>query len=164
MTGHKKIVGLWRDSATSSDATETPAAEAATAEPMGADEAGESRAEPSTEREWLDMSALAESDEADEAPADTPWRDRTGPTLLGLLATGWTLFAALAATDGFAHNPALADWPALTAPIPMPLPLLAVLWMAWLRSGRSGQARFADRKSVVEGKSVSVGVELGGGG
>src|SRR3546814_8858951 len=84
MTGHKKIVGLWRDSATSSDATETPAAEAATAEPMGADEAGESRAEPSTEREWLDMSALAESDEADEAPADTPWRDRTGPTLLGL--------------------------------------------------------------------------------
>src|SRR3546814_13928814 len=76
---------------------------------MGADEAGESRAEPSTEREWLDMSALAESDEADEAPADTPWRDRTGPTLLGLLATGWTLFAALAATDGFAHIPALAD-------------------------------------------------------
>src|SRR3546814_4042809 len=86
MTGHKKIVGLWRDSATSSDATETPAAEAATAEPMGADEAGESRAEPSTEREWLDMSAVAESDEADEAPADTPWRDRPGPTLMGLLA------------------------------------------------------------------------------
>src|SRR3546814_4698850 len=89
------------------------------------------------------MSALAESDQADEAPADTPWRDRTGPTLLGLLATGWTLFAALAATDGFAHIPALADWPALIATIAMPLTLLAVLWMAWLRSGRSEQARFA---------------------
>src|SRR3546814_18489080 len=88
------------------------------------------------------MSALAESDQADEAPADTPWRDRTGPTLLGLLATGWTLFAALAATDGFAHIPALADWPALIATIAMPLTLLAVLWMAWLRSGRSEKARF----------------------
>src|SRR3546814_13769278 len=103
------------------------------------------------------MSALAESDQADEAPADTPWRDRTGPTLLGLLATGWTLFAALAATDGFAHIPALADWPALIATIAMPLTLLAVLWMAWRRSGRSEQARFARVAEALLPENASLG-------
>src|SRR3546814_19521151 len=101
MTGHKKIVGLWRDSATSSDATETPAAEAATAEPMGADEAGESRAEPSTEREWLALSALADSDAAAEAPADTPCRARPGPPLPGLPATARPLLPALPPTARF---------------------------------------------------------------
>src|SRR3546814_19086837 len=58
-------------------------------------------------------------------------------------AIGWTGLALFVATDGFARAPALADWPALIATIAMPLTLLAVLWMAWLRSGRSEQARFA---------------------
>src|SRR3546814_11062140 len=106
------------------------------------------------------MSALAESDQADEAPADTPWRDRTGPTLLGLLATGWTLFAALAATDGFAHIPALADWPALIATIAMPLTLPAVLWMAWLRSGRPAPARLARVAAALRADNATPGEPL----
>ena len=65
------------------------------------------------------------------------------PALLILLGIGWTGFALAVATDGFARSPALADAPTLVATIAMPLTLLAVLWMALLRSGRSEQARFA---------------------
>src|SRR3546814_1550760 len=93
MTGHKKIVGLGRDSATNPDATETPPAQDAAAETASADETGESRAEPSMEREWLDMASLDESDAAgavDETPAVPAPRDRMAPALLILLAIGWT--------------------------------------------------------------------------
>src|SRR3546814_11540261 len=86
--------------------------------------------------------ALPISEEADDVAAPA-WRDRTFPALLVLLAIGWTGFALVVATGGFARGPALADWPLLIATIAMPLTLLAVLWMVLLRSGRSEQARFA---------------------
>ena len=96
--------------------------------------------EAPTERDWLDISSLDASDD-DETPAKGgQWM---APTLLILLAIGWTGFALFVATGRFTRGPALADWPALIATIAMPLTLLAVLWMVMLRSGRSEQARFA---------------------
>ncbi|WP_294030430.1 hypothetical protein [Sphingopyxis sp.] len=90
------------------------------------------------------MSALAATDDVDDLPLpSSPWRDRMAPALLILLAIGWTGFALSVATDGFTRGPAIAAWPALVATIAMPLTLIAVLWMALLRSGRSEQARFA---------------------
>lgn len=99
---------------------------------------------PSPERDWLDTSALAqpEEDDAIEESSVSGTRDRLIPVALVLLGLGWTVFAAFAGTDGFARLPAVASWPALVATIAMPLTLLAVLWMALLRSGRSEQARF----------------------
>ncbi|MGV7120906.1 hypothetical protein [Sphingopyxis sp. 550A] len=144
MTGEKKIVGLWRDSGAkpeSNGAGEAAPADAATPESVPQPEA----AEP-VERDWLDMSALAETEDHDmsgEAEASSAFRDRIAPVLLILLALGWTIFALATATGGFTRAPALADSPALVATIAMPLTLLAVLWMALLRSGRSEQARFA---------------------
>lgn len=143
MTGDKKIVGLWRDSATNADQegqTAQPEAMSAAQIEAAAPDPAPARAE----RDWLDRSALDDGDVADEEAASPPtFRDRIAPALLILLAIGWTGFAAMAATDGFAHSPTTAEWPSLIATIAMPLTLLAVLWMALLRSSRSEQARFA---------------------
>lgn len=139
MTGEKKIVGLWRDSATNQEADNAEPAEAVAPETALAPDT-----ETPTERNWLDMSPLADAGDLDDAPhAASAWRERVAPTLLILLAIGWTGFALSVATGGFARLPALAAWPTLVATIAMPLTLLAVLWMALLRSGRSEQARFA---------------------
>lgn len=138
MTGQKKIVGLWRDSAANQEADSAAPAEAAAPETMVTPEA----AAPA-EREWLDMSSLSDTETIEDVPpAPSAWRERAVPTLLALLAIGWTGFALAVATDGFSRGPALADWPALVATIAMPLTLLAVLWMVLMRSGRSEQARF----------------------
>jgi hypothetical protein len=138
MTGQKKIVGLWRDSAANQEADSAAPAEAAAPETMVTPEA----AAPA-ERDWLDMSSLSDTETIEDAPpAPSAWRERTVPALLALMAIGWTIFALTVATDGFARGPALADWPALVATIAMPLTLLAVLWMVLMRSGRSEQARF----------------------
>jgi len=143
MTGDKKIVGLWRDSAKIQEADSAAQADAAPPETAAAPEA----AAP-VEREWLDMSPLNAAEDvgeyADEAGQQaSAWRDRLAPALLILLWIGWTGFALSVATDSFMRSPALADAPTLVATIAMPLTLLAVLWMALLRSGRSEQARFA---------------------
>ena len=139
MTGEKKIVGLWRDSAANQEADSAAPADVAAPETAPAPQA-----EAPAERDWLDMSSLTE-DEAigEETRAPSNWRDRAAPTLLVALAIGWTGFVLLVATGNFARSPALADWPALVATIAMPLTLLVVLWMAMLRSSRSEQARFA---------------------
>lgn len=138
MTGEKKIVGLWRDSAAIQAADSAAPAEVAAPETTLAPDI-----EAPAERDWLDMSSLdpAELDEASPTPSTAS--QRVAPALFLLLAIGWTGFALTVATDGFARGPALTDWPALVATIAMPLTLLAVLWMVLLRSGRSEQARFA---------------------
>ena len=139
MTGDKKIVGLWRDSAANQEADQQAPAEAAVPEA-----ASPPAAESPAERDWLDMSPLAEADDGEEVEAaPSAWRDRIAPALLILAALGWTLFAAWVGTDRFARSPALTEWPALVATLAMPLTLLLVLWMAMLRSSRSEQARFA---------------------
>lgn len=138
MTGEKKIVGLWRDSAAIQAADSAAPAEVTAPETTLAPDI-----EAPAERDWLDMSSLdpAEIDEA--SPTASTASQRVAPALFLLLAIGWTGFALTVATDGFARGPALTDWPALIATIAMPLTLLAVLWMVLLRSGRSEQARFA---------------------
>jgi hypothetical protein len=139
MTGEKKIVGLWRDSAANPEADSAVPADAVAAESALAPEA-----EALPERDWLDMSSLTDAGESSEAVAEpSAWRDRAAPVLLVLLALGWTGFALAVATRGFTGSPALADWPALVATIAMPLTLLTLLWMVLLRSSRSEQARFA---------------------
>jgi hypothetical protein len=142
MTGDKKIVGLWRDSAEIQEADSAAQADAAPPERATALDA----AAP-VEREWLEMAPLVaaedDADYADDAGQESAWRDRVVPALLVLSGIGWTGFALSVATDNFAHGPALADTPSLIATIAMPLTLLAVLWMVLLRSGRSEQARFA---------------------
>jgi hypothetical protein len=139
MTGEKKIVGLWRDSAANQDADSAAPVDAAAPDAAPAPEA-----EAASDRDWLDRTALEDTDEAPaERTASSTWRDRGVPALLILLALGWTGFALGVATDGFAQNPALADWPVHIATIAMPLTLLALIWMLWLRSSRSEQARFA---------------------
>lgn len=139
MTGEKKIVGLWRDSAANQEADSAAPAEAAAPETMVTPEA----AAPA-ERDWLDMSSLSDTEAIEDVPpAPSAWRERAVPTLLVLLAIGWAGFALAVATDGLSRGPALADWPTLVATIAMPLTLLAVLWMVLMRSGRSEQARFA---------------------
>ena len=139
MTGEKKIVGLWRNSATNQEADSAEPTEVAAPETAPAPEF-----EAPTERNWLDMSSLTDAEDKDEAPlATSALRERIAPALFILLALGWTGFALSVATEGFARGPALAAWPATLATIAMPLTLLAVLWMALLRSGRSEQARFA---------------------
>lgn len=143
MTGDKKIVGLWRDSAKIQEADSAAQADAAPPETVPAPEA----AAP-VEREWLDMSVLDADGDLGDSADDTAqqasvWRDRVAPALLVLLAIGWTGFALAVATDNFARAPVFASLPTLIATIAMPLTLLAVLWMVLLRSGRSEQARFA---------------------
>ncbi|KTE17620.1 hypothetical protein [Sphingopyxis sp. H115] len=139
MTGDKKIVGLWRDSAANPETDSAAPNDVAAAETVRAPEA-----EAPAERDWLDMSSLTEAEPNEDSAHRSPaWRDRIAPPLLLLLAIGWTGFAFFVATGGFARSPALADWPTLVATVAMPLTLLAVLWMSLLRSSRSEQARFA---------------------
>ena len=138
MTGEKKIVGLWRESAANPEnetpaQTDAPASEAAPA----------LEAEVPVEREWLDMTPLATDDDDMPDPQSGAWRDRLMPTLLVIIGLGWCLFALFTATKGFARPVALDQWPALVATMSMPLALLTLLWMALLRSSRSEQARFA---------------------
>ena len=138
MTGEKKIVGLWRESAANPEndtpaQTDAPASEAAPA----------LEAEAPVEREWLDMTPLATDDDDMPNPQSGAWRDRLMPTLLVIIGLGWCLFALFTATKGFARPVALDQWPALVATLSMPLALLTLLWMALLRSSRSEQARFA---------------------
>ena len=156
MTGDKKIVGLWRDSAKILEADSAAQADAAPPETAPAPEA----AAP-VEREWLDMSPLNAADDVgdyadEERQQASAWRDRVAPAMLVLLGIGWTGFALAVATDGFARSPALADWPTLVATIAMPLTLLAVLWMALLRSGRSEQARFARVASALRDENLAL--------
>jgi len=138
MTGEKKIVGLWRESAAK------PGNEAPT-EVAAPDAAPLPETEVPGERDWLDTSALIDDDLVSEVDGaeGSAWRDRVAPAFLILLSAGWIAFALYVATVGFARAPALADWPGVLATIAMPLTLIAVLWMAGLRSGRSEQARFA---------------------
>lgn len=153
MTGQKKIVGLWRDSATNQDANE-----AAAVEPAATGTGAETDGEAPAERDWLDMSALTDEEAADSAPPPPPaTRDRMVGVGLSLLAAGWTGFALWVATRGFAEAPALSAWPALIATIAMPLALLTLLWMAWLRSGRSEQARFARVAAGLRAENIALG-------
>lgn len=151
MTGEKKIVGLWRDSAANPEADS-----AATVETAAAETARAPDTEAPAERDWLDMSSLAEAEPDDDAPPPSAWRERAAPALLILLAIGWTGFALAVATEGFARSPALSDWPALVATIAMPLTLLAVLWMSLLRSSRSEQARFARVTGALRAENLAL--------
>ncbi|MBA3942307.1 MAG: hypothetical protein C0520_13960, partial [Sphingopyxis sp.] len=153
MTGEKKIVGLWRDSATNQEADSPAPADAAAPE---TERASESTA-PATDRDWLDMSALSVADEdIDVEDSAAGWHDRAAPVLLVVLAIAWTGFALFVGTDRFARAPATAEWPALIATIAMPLTLLAVLWMALLRSSRSEQARFARVAAALRAENLSL--------
>ncbi len=151
MTGEKKIVGLWRDSAANQEADSAAPVEAAA--PDTAPEA-----EAAIDHDWLDSMALDDTDEAmaeDGAPS-VWWRDRGIAALLILLALGWAGFALGVVTDGFAQNPALADWPTHVATIAMPLTLLALVWMLWLRSSRSEQARFARVAAALRAENLAL--------
>src|SRR3546814_6790671 len=66
MTGHKKIVGLWRDSAANQEADCAAPAEAVAPETLAAPEV----AAPA-ERDWLDMSSLNEAEDADRSEEHT---------------------------------------------------------------------------------------------
>lgn len=157
MTGDKKIVGLWRDSAAEPDA-ETQA-EAVVAAPETAPTVDAAVPE---ERDWLDMSAITHAaQDYDETDAVRPSvMDRVGPALLILTAIGWIAFAAAAGTDRFARAPAFAEWPALLATIAMPLTLIAVLWMTLLRSGRSEQARFARVATALRDENLALNASM----
>lgn len=155
MTGDKKIVGLWRDSAAIQEADTAAPADAAPPETARPPEA-----EAPAERDWLDMSSLTDAPDADgiadDSVTSSAWRDRVAPVLLILLGIGWTGFAIAVATDGLTRGPALNDWSALIATITMPLTLLAVLWMALLRSSRSEQARFARVASALREENIAL--------
>ncbi|WP_428681688.1 hypothetical protein [Sphingopyxis sp.] len=151
MTGEKKIVGLWRDSAAKPE-------DAAQAEAPAPEVVAQPEPAAAPERDWLDMSALAATEDY-EIAADKDLsgaRDRFVPALLILLGLGWAAFAVFAATAGFARAPALADWPALVATIAVPLTLLALLWMMVLRSGRSEQARFAQVAGALREENLAL--------
>lgn len=150
MTGDKKIVGLWRESAANPDA------DSQAAEPAGAP-APEAEAPVRAERDWLDLSALTDENETEEAMAPpSAWRDRIAPALLILLGLGWTAFAVVAGTDGFARALTIVEWSGLIATIAMPLTLLAVLWMVLIRSGRSEQARFARVATALRNENAAL--------
>ncbi|WP_237245754.1 hypothetical protein [Sphingopyxis witflariensis] len=111
------------------------------------------------DRDWLDMSALAEThagDASEETAVFSQWRDRTAPALLLILGIGWTGFALAASTENFARSPAFAEWPGLLAVIAMPLTLLIILWMALLRSSRSEQARFARVAKALQNENMAL--------
>ena len=152
MTGEKKIVGLWRNSAADPEADGAAPAEATAPEIMDAPDV-----EPPADRDWLDMSTLDEAEAVNDASDAVPSRrDRAAPVLLTLVAIGWAGFALFAASDGFARAPSLAEWPILVATIAMPLTLLLVLWMALLRSGRSEQARFAGVAAALREENMAL--------
>src|SRR3546814_4182383 len=83
MTGDKKIVGLWRDSAANQEADNEAPADATGPETLAAPEA----AAPA-ERDWLDMSSLNAAEAAEDV-ADAASRDRPFAALLVLLQAGW---------------------------------------------------------------------------
>ncbi|MDK2761997.1 MAG: hypothetical protein KYX64_11640 [Sphingopyxis sp.] len=156
MTGDKKIVGLWRDSAANQEADGAAEVDAAVRAPAPAP-----AAEAPNEPNWLDTSSLNDAGDNDwAAPAPSAWRGRMAPALLVLLSIGWTGFALAIATAGLSRSPALADWPALIATIAMPLTLIAVLWMAMLRSSRSEQARFARIAAALRQENVALGQSM----
>src|SRR3546814_18584860 len=98
MTGHKKIVGLWRDSAANQEADCAAPAEAVATETFAAPEV----AAPA-ERDWPHMSSLNGAGDAHVAvPA---WRDRTLPALLVLPSIGWTSLPFSGAAGGFPRRP-----------------------------------------------------------
>lgn len=166
MSGEKKIVGLWRESAANPDANSEAAVEAAAPETMAKTAAPPppletgSETAAAAEHDWLDPSALYDSEEEDAPVAGSAWRERVVPTSLALLAVGWTGFALFVATDGGSRAPALSDWPALLATIAMPLTLLAVLWMALLRSSRSEQTRFARVAAALRAENAALGQSM----
>lgn len=153
MTGHKKIVGLWRDSATNQETDVSAPGDGV--EP-------EARAE--SERDWLDMSALdaADAPVAPDEDSRPTLRDQLPGALLVLVAIGWTAFALATATQGFARTLPLADWPALVATIAMPLTLLGMVWMVWLRSSRSEQARFARVAAALRAENAALNDSIRG--
>ncbi|WP_447762728.1 hypothetical protein [Sphingopyxis panaciterrae] len=159
MTGEKKIVGLWRDSAANQETDSQASEQAAAPEAMPVPEA-----DAPAERDWLDMSPLTEAedvgDSAESIGASPGWRDRFAPALLILLGFGWTLYALYTATDGFASQPDAGNWSLLIATISMPLTLLAVLWMALLRSSRSEQARFARVTTALRDENMMLGQSM----
>jgi hypothetical protein len=153
MTGEKKIVGLWRDSAASQEAEGEVRAEAAPDETGAPPET-----EAAAERDWLGAATLpdAHEDWTETRAAATPGRGRAASTLLAALALGWTGFSVAMATEGFKTTPELGEWPAVIAIITMPLTLIAVLWMVLLRSGRSEQARFARVASALREENMAL--------
>ena len=100
MTGDKKIVGLWRDSAKIQETDSAAAPEAAPVETARAAEV-----ETPLDRDWLDMSPLNDADDTDDASQPSAWPDRIAPALLILLGVGWTGFTLAIATDRFARSP-----------------------------------------------------------
>ncbi|PZQ22107.1 MAG: hypothetical protein DI569_09415 [Sphingopyxis macrogoltabida] len=160
MTGEKKIVGLWRNSAAGQGDGEQAPGAASAPETVPAPESAQAAAAPA-ERDWLDMSPLDHSEEEDAA-GERPARawDRAAPMLLILLGLGWTLFALSAATANFSRAVPLAEWPMLLATIAVPLTLLTVLWMALLRSSRSEQARFAAVAAALRSENRALGESM----
>ncbi|WP_033073262.1 hypothetical protein [Sphingopyxis sp. MWB1] len=146
MTGDKKIVGLWRDTG-AEESADTQLAQAAEGNaPRSADRAitGEGEAEKAqTQPDWLDMSALTEQEQDESRPPPSSTRDRLMGGLLLLLAAGWTLFIAWAGSNDFTQVPPMGDLPTIIATWSMPVALLLLGWMAFLRSGRAEQGRFA---------------------
>ncbi|MBL0767481.1 hypothetical protein JI743_01525 [Sphingopyxis sp. DHUNG17] len=162
MTGEKKIVGLWRETATKSETSGDAVEQAATAEALPAagspmpETLPEPVAEDGAERDWLDMTAL-ETTDGEDVENDTPGGiARIIPALLLLAAAAWTGFAVYVATEGFARAPTLGEWPPLVATIAMPLALVLLLWMAILRSGKSEQARFARVAAQLRAENVAL--------
>lgn len=159
MTGEKKIVGLWRDSAANQETDAKVQDQAATPETAAAPEI-----DAPAERDWLDMSPLTDAETAGEDDETTAsasqWRDRVAPACLILLGAGWTLFALHGATRGFAAAPAAGSWPLLIATISMPLTLLAIMWMVLLRSSRSEQARFARLATALRNENMLLGQSM----
>ena len=166
MTREKKIVGLWRETATKSETSGDAVDDAATNQALPAagtpmpESLPEPVAEESVERDWLDMSAL-ETAEGEDTEADTSGGSaRIVPVLLLLAAAAWTGFAFYVATGGFARAPTLGEWPPLVATIAMPLALLLLLWMAILRSGKSEQARFARVAARLREENVALNASM----
>ena len=121
MTGDKKIVGLWRDSAEIHAADSVAPDEAVAPETAVAPDS-----EAPAERDWLDISSLDQPETDEASPAATNWRDHIVPALLIFVGIIWTGFALLVATNGLSRSLALADAPMLVATIAMPLTLLAL--------------------------------------
>lgn len=149
MTGEKKIVGLWRDSAANQEADSAAPVEAAAPDTAP-------QAEAAIDHDWLDSMALDDADDAFAERIAPAWLDRGGAALLIFLALGWTGFALSAATNGFVQRIALAEWPAHIAVVAMPLTLLAIVWMLWLRSSRSELARFARVAAALRAENLAL--------
>ena len=156
MTGDKKIVGLWRESAAN------PEMDGQAAEPAAASAAvSETELPAPPERDWLDMSPLIDESDSGEAAKTGPgFRDRLAPVLLILLGLGWVLFATAVASGNFTRAPETTEWPGLITTIAVPLTLLAVLWMALLRSSRSEQARFARITTALRDENIALGQSM----